>query len=332
MARLTVERKAHLEAILPPLADTQARVRSYMTRADMSQKQFGELIGYSVPAITALLKGSYNQIASSDLGIRYAAEDAMQRHPVGLASNTPAGRLYETENVVQMRRWFEHCHKHRALAFVYGPPGSQKTFVATHLVQEFNRRELSQEPDGACRNRAFYVRASINIHPRDMIAKICVEVGAPTGYSLQRCMSGLRQQLRNTRTVLLLDEMQLCGIPALEALRELNEDGRGIGMLLMGSHGLKKFFDERAAELEQWNSRLDAGIELSGVSDACARAIVELENPDLDADQVNALIEDSRVQDIYSRDRNRKYLSMRRLFKTLAALRQLSTEAQEATQ
>ena len=328
MAKVTEKRRAELTQQLPPQKVTQRRVREYMQMADLPMKQFGELIGYSGHTLTKFLNGRYSDAENSDLLIREACELAMQRHPVGAKTATTNGDMYETENTREIRRLFNHCHEHQALAFVYGPPGSQKTFVFEHLVAEFNRHELNRE---GSRNRAFLVRASVNIQPRDMIARICAEVGAYTGNSLQKCISGLRQRLRDTKTLIVLDEAQLCGISALEALREMHDTKPHIGILLGGSHGLKTFFDTRAAELEQWNSRLDEGVELSGVSDACAHAIIRTECPELEPDQVSMLIEGSRVRDVYSRDRTRTYLNMRRLFKNIKAVRQLSTEAEEAT-
>ena len=327
---ISEERKRHLSAILPPLEQTQARVLEYCSRADITRAQFARMVGYGGSTVQLFLQGRYSEVAASDLALRDAIETYIGLHPlVASTEGADEGRLYETENVQELRRWFEYCQQHRALAFVYGPPGSQKTFVLQHLIAEFNRRELADERS---RNRAYYVRASVNIQPRDMMAKLCTEVGALVYSSMQRCMSSLRQQLTNTQTVIVLDEAQHCGIPALEALRELHDVDPRLGILLAGSHGLKQFFDARAAELEQWNSRLEAGVELSGVSDACAREIIRLECPGLDDDEAAQLIDGSRVADIYSRDRRAKYLSMRRLFKSLANINRLSSEVQEAAQ
>lgn len=327
---ISEQRKADLERRLPPAETTRSRIRQYLLRGDIDQRVFCKSIGYAVPTLTAFMKGTYTNLGnriSSDVLFREAAESYMELHP--LSGADVQGRLYETENVAQMRHWFDFCQQNRALAFVYGPPGSQKTFVFEHLIAEFNRRELALEGSS---NRAYYVRASVNIQPRDMIAKLCVASGAQTFASQQRCMSSLRHHLRETKTVFVLDEAQLCGIPALEALRELHDVDPRIGCLLAGSHTLKKFFDQRAAELEQWNSRLEAGVELGGVSDATARAILQAECPDLDPDQITEMINGSRVQDIYSRDRNRTYLNMRRLFKNIAAVHRLSAEAEGAAQ
>ena len=311
----TREVLAQLENRLPTREVTIERVNLYMQRADMTRRQFAQLCGYSVNALHAFIQGRYNSIASSDAPLRDALESTMARHPVGDTEITAQGKLYETENVQDLREWFEHCHCNRALAFCYGPPGSQKTFVLKHLVATFNRRELSRE---GSKNRAYYVRSSINIGPRDLLAKMCTEAGAISGGTMQKCLTGLRLHLRDTQTVFVIDEAQLLGIPTLEALRELYDEPPRIGVLLAGSHGLKKLFEQRAAELEQWNSRIDAGIELSGVSEARATEIIRAEMPHLSPRTIKGLVDGARVQDAYSRD-HRTYLNVRRLFKNLAA-------------
>lgn len=335
---VSAESAALIESRLPAPEVTRERARAYMGAADLHAAQFAKHVGYSKAALYAFLSDTYttsSRIARTDVMIRFAIEDYIARHPLNLASLTgDAQRLYETENVREIRHWFEHCHENRALAFIYGPPGSQKSFVLQYVIAEFNRRELGRE---ASANRAYYVYVSVDIRPRDLLRKMCAECGAPVGPTVQSCMSSLRHHLRHTQTVFVLDEAQHASIAALEAIRELYDAEPRIGCLLAGSHELKQFFDQRAAELEQWNSRLDAGIELTGVSDECARAIFAVECPELASDQVDELIAGSRVADPYSAKRGHTYLSMRRVFKTIAEIHrnrptQPTTEAPETLQ
>ncbi|HEY4358247.1 MAG TPA: ATP-binding protein [Acidobacteriaceae bacterium] len=323
MGRLTEQRKAELTKSLPAAETTKKTARAYMAAANLGIEQFARLLGYSLSAVEKFTHGDYSRAGTTDLFIREAIEGFMAKHPVGVARTESEGRLYETANVREIRQWFTHCQHKQALAFVYGPPGSQKTFALQHVVAEFNRRELARTSSS---NRAYMVRASINISPRDLIRKICAEVGAPATGGIQRSMDAIRFALRGTRTVIVIDEAQLCGIPALEAVRELNDKPLSLGILLAGSHGLKTFFDQNAHKLEQWNSRMDMGAELSGVSDEDARNIIKAERSDLKQGQITALIAGSRVRDIYSRERDRTYISMRRLFKNLAALNALEAE------
>ena len=256
--------------------------------------------------------------------IREAAENYMDRHPLSAGSGGDA-HLYETENVRQLRYWFELCLEQRLMAVIYGPPGSQKTFVAQHLVAEYNRRELAREGQ---RDRAYLIRSSINIQPRDLLARVCAELGVPQGATLQRCFSSIRMAVRERRILLIFDEAQLLGIPAFEALRELHDMDR-IGLMFLGSHRLRQLFDSRAAELEQFNSRIEDLVELVGVSEDSARAILRIEIEGIDADTTCAAITGCYVDDIYSRVKGAKYLSMRRLFKFIAQYRTQLAEQSE---
>lgn len=312
---LTPAVKERLNAMLPPPEVTRTRLEDYLAKGDLTIAQFGNLCGYSRPAVQAFLSDRYVHVGrSTDVKIREAIEETIRRYPVGVPEVNADGHLYETENVADLRRWFLHCHEHRALAFCYGPPGSQKTFVLKHLVAEFNRAQLQLDQH----NHAFYVRASVRMQPRDLIVKLAVACGATTGGTLQRCLGGVRRELASTQTLFVIDEAQHLSIDCLEALRELHDESPRIGCLLAGSHGLKKLFARRALELEQWNSRLEAGIELAGVSHERAAEIILAEMPHLRASQVQKLIAGAIVPDAYS-SANREYLNVRRLFKNIKA-------------
>jgi DNA transposition AAA+ family ATPase len=315
---VTPEVVARIESTLPPMEMTLQRLNDYLSRADMPVTQFAKMAGRSESAIRLFRAGTYVKYnVRTDVLLRRAIEDTLERHPVGAVETEADGALYETENVADLRKWFTHCHERRALAFCYGPPGSQKTFVLKHLVAEFNRRELVRTD---AHNRAYFIRCSVRLQPRDFLVKLCIAAGAHVGCSLQRCMTALRNHLVGSNTLFVLDEAQYLSIDCLEALRELHDESPRIGALLAGSHNLKQLFDRRAAELEQWNSRIDAGIELTGVSDDRARLILRVELPSLSEKQIDRFIEGARATDAYSRTTH-TYLNVRRLFKNMEAYR-----------
>jgi DNA transposition AAA+ family ATPase len=326
MPPISPENKTALELSLPPVETTIASVRDYIALAGMSQGQFATVVGRSRTAITAFLGGNYGK-RQSDLNLRRRLEDFMRRNPVGVAPTESSGRMYGTENVAQIRAVFDQCHRYDELMFIYGPPGSQKTFVLEHLVAEFNRSQMASEDSRA---QAYFMSAFVGIRPRDMMAEICRAVGAYGSNTLRGCLLSLHQRLRGRKVILVLDEMQHCGIDTLEAVRKLFDMLPELGILIAGSHRLKQLFDTRAVELEQWNSRLDNAVELSGVSEACARAILAAEIPELDDELTGEWIAAATVRDIYSRDANKTYLSVRRLFKSIKTYRRLA-EAEGVT-
>ncbi len=326
--KINDRRRTELEVNLPSAAATRQRLVDHMRGLDLPLPQFAHFVGYSATALRAFLNDRYHEQrgTTSDLLIREALETYLRTN--ALAADTHAqAKLYETENVLQMREWFTRCQQHGYMTVIYGPPGSQKTFVAERLVADFNRAELDRKGSS---DRAYMVRCSIGIRPCDLMAKICRELGLPRVATLQRCLTSIRLALRNRRVLLVIDECQLAGIPALEALRELH-DSDGVGLLLLGSHALRQFFDTRAAELEQFNSRIEDMVELTGVTEASARTIMAAELPDLSRAVAESAIGDAFVPDIYSRVKGKKYCSVRRLFKSIAAYREIQAESLSAT-
>ncbi len=316
--RLSPTQRELREQALPPAEVTRQRARDYMRTVDVTEVRFGTLVGYGRVAINSFLRNAYAGIGS-DVLIREAIERYIERHPIQPTSaGKEAVRLYETENVHQIRSWLERCLKRACMIVGYGPPGSQKTFVAEQLVMEFNRRELGNE---ASTDRVYLVRCSVGIRPRDLLAKICRELGVPAAETIQRCFASLRLAVRGRRVVLIIDEAQLAGIDALEALRELH-DTEGVGLLFLGSHQLNDFFTAKAAMLEQFNSRIEDRAELVGISEGSARAIIEVELPGMPPEVVAEAIRFSFVKDAYSRTKGKQYCSARRLFKTIENLRE----------
>src|ERR1019366_9611530 len=69
--------------------------------------------------------------------------------------------LYETENVRLLRRYFYEALDHGRAYYLYGAPGTQKTYVLQHLIAELNRSEIAKNGEG---RRAYYVYVRQGIH------------------------------------------------------------------------------------------------------------------------------------------------------------------------
>ena len=55
---------------------------------------------------------------------------------------TALGELYETANVRAIRETFQKLLPRPAAYMIYGPPGSQKSYVLEHEIARLNRTEL----------------------------------------------------------------------------------------------------------------------------------------------------------------------------------------------
>ena len=313
--RLKQDQITILEATTPSTADVQTLTRAYLQTAQVSIAELATRIGYHSVTLSQFLNGTYmtNGAVQNDIRVRRALVDFIQAHPIAISTET-VGHLHETSNVQVMRTWFERCLRNRDMAFVYGAPGSQKTFVFEHLIATHNREALA---GGVHASRAFYVYCSEGIKPRELLRKMVHAAAIPSANTILSLKDNLRFHLAGRRAVFVLDEAQHLGISALEHVRELNDRDPQCGILLAGSHRLLQTFQARAAELEQWNSRITKGVELPGITEPEAHQIVLAEMPEISPAQIKQLIESSRAIDVYARGKQNSYISARRLFRQI---------------
>lgn len=313
-----------MESRTLPAPQVRENVQDYLARAQLTQVQLAERIDYSHTALNAFLRGRHiaGNAAASDVRIRTALTDYMAANPVELPTDT-LGRLYETANVKLMRGLFDSCLRDRSMAFCYGAPGSQKTWVFTHLVAEHNRRQLAADRN---QTSAYYVYCSAGSRPTELLRKMCRAAAIAPGRSIHASIANLRWELHGRPSLFVLDEAQHLPIPTLEIVRELNDCEPHCGILLAGSHDLAQTFRERAAHLEQWNSRISAGVKLPGMTAPEAIEIIAAELGRQSPEQVTKLLNLATVADAYHdgpRTRGQKtysYISARRLFNDLARI------------
>jgi len=301
-------------------------LRNYLEAAHLSVPIFAAYINYSHVTIRAFLSNRYWKVGGSDKNIKKAVRAFLDANPI-LATPENQGRFYQTENVATLQKWFAHClaiesGRGRMVA-VYSGPGGQKTFISENLVARFNQDNIAN-PD---RPRAFHLYCSQDITPGQLVIKIMHTAGIANSGVLQKNLAALRYSLRNRRVLFIFDEAQHLSIPCLEIIRELNDLRPYFGVMLLGSHKLRLLFDQRAAEMEQWNSRLTASIELPGIGLECARHILLEELSELAAvtplsdRRIDTLLKSCYADDIYSREK-KTYLSARRLFRSIEKIKE----------
>lgn len=297
-------------------------VRHYLAAAHLSVPMLAQYINYSQVTLHHFLSGRYFHVGGSDKNIRKALRKFMDTNPI-VATPENQGKFYPTENVATLQKWFAHClavesGRGRMVA-CYSGPGGQKTFISENLVARFNQDNVAN-PD---RPRAFHIYCSQGITPGQLVIKIMATAGIGSSNSIQRNLASLRFVFRSRRVLLIFDEAQHLSIACLEIIRELNDLRPYFGVMLLGSHKLRELFDHKAAEMEQWNSRMTASIELPGIGMECARQIVQEELGgliELSEKRVEKLLRSSYADDIYSREK-RTYLSARRLFRSIEQIK-----------
>src|ERR1700687_1364790 len=104
-------------------------VRNFMARTDTSAAELGDRVGKARSTINLFIQGRWDTHGNGRNWKFLAAHlvEYVQRHPI---NPMPAmrGRMFETENYRRIHNYF--CAGLRGqVCLLYGPPGTQKTFV-----------------------------------------------------------------------------------------------------------------------------------------------------------------------------------------------------------
>lgn len=221
------------------------------------------------------------------------------------------GKLYPTENARLLRRYFYEALDHRRAYYVYGAPGTQKTYVLQQLIAELNRSEVAKNGRG---RRAYYVYVRQGIRSLDLMKRVAESCGAIGVGAIDRILRNLRFDLGERTVLLVFDEAQHLSLECLETIRELLDQPPHCGLLFAGTHELEEIFTRQAVELEQWRSRFHAGQALPGISEEEAAEIVHSElGGELSHRKMQKLISKSRISDLRGGGKH-TYVSARRLF------------------
>ena len=210
-----------------------------------------------------------------------------------------------------LRRYFHEALDHRRAYYLYGAPGTQKTYVLQHLIAELNRSEIAKNGEG---RRAYYIYVRQGIRSLDLMKRVAESCGAIGLGTVDRILRNLRFDLSQRKVLLVFDEAQHLSIECLETIQELLDLPPHCGLLFAGTHELEEIFTRQALELEQWRSRFHAGQALPGISEDEASEIVHSElGRELSQQKIQRLISKSRITDLRNGGKY-TYVSARRLF------------------
>ena len=322
MALSKARRRELLAESLPEANEVRLELQDYLGRTGMAPPDFAHRINYSRVAVYNFLSGRYHLISSNDSLIRAAIRDFIAAHPI-VTPLISTGKLYETQNVRLLRKYFDEALNHRRAYYLYGAPGTQKTYVLQHLIAELNRSEIAKNGAG---RRAYYVYVRQGIHSLDLMKRVAESCGALGIGTVDRILRNLRFDLSQRKVLLVFDEAQHLSIECLETLRELLDQPPHCGLLFAGSHELEAIFTRQALELEQWRSRFHAAQSLPGISEEEAAEIIHSElGWQLSQGKVRKLISKSKITDLRNGGQH-TYVSARRLFWVIRELQATNGE------
>ena len=317
------QHKSALELEAPERERVRSRLQDYLSRTGMESTDFAHRISYSKTSLAFFMRDEYHRISGSSTAIRAAIEGFIDSHPID-APTELVGVVYDTANVRAIRDTFQQLLRRPTAYMIYGPPGSQKSFVLEHEIARLNREELRKKGIG---RRAYYVYAQEQMSPPQMMKEIAIACGAPCAGDKSRIARNLAFEFVGRRVLLVIDEAQHLDLHCLEALRLLLDRPPYFSLLLAGSHDLKISFDRLSARLEQWNSRIIRKVCLPGVTREEAEGIIRREAGSLlsgvDArvaeKKIAGLIASSTSKDAF--ENGRPYINVRTLTNALCAVR-----------
>jgi len=326
MALSQTERRGLLEASLPESRALREELQDYLARTGLEAGDFARRINYSGVSLRFFLAGRYQKVAGNDGAIRKAIGEFISAHPIACESEAEDGRMYVTENVRLLRKYFYAALDQGRAYYEYGPPGTQKTYIVQRLIAELNEREVAKNGSG---RRALYVYCRARIRPTDLMKRIAESGGVITTGNADRILRNFRFDFRGRRTLIVFDEAQHLDNDCLETVRELIDRPPHAGLLFLGSHNLKQIFQQ--FELEQWRSRLHAGKALPGISDEEAREIILQElGGGHSAAKIARMIDSTRVPD-GRQGKDFTYISARKLFWSIRDIKEALVGTQRAT-
>src|SRR5665811_267668 len=184
MALSYAVRRQLLEASLPESTEVRLELQDYLARTGMTPSDFARRINYARETVYQFLNGHYSRISSNDGLIRTAIRDFIAAHPIASPAIS-SGKLYETENARLLRQYFYEALDHGRAYYLYGAPGTQKTYVLQHLIAELNRSEIAKNGEG---RGAYYVYVRQGIHSLDLMKRVAQSCGA-IGMGTRCCWS-----------------------------------------------------------------------------------------------------------------------------------------------
>lgn len=292
------------------LADeTRQMVRAYQARTGISIGQIGRIAGCAFQTIKQFMAGCYPH---PDESLARQIRKALEKNPPEIAD--VEGKLYRTDNVRILDEQLEAARE-GALSLIYGPPGTQKSFVFQRRVAEALRAAGLRAPSIS------YIYASAIMSRKSLaqeIARQFVIYSRGSAHQMVRnTIFALRR--RQQRPVLIVDEAQHFGteLELLEVLREL-VDLAGIGLIVAGHDRLEQIFDPDRSPLEQFVQRFDYRLRLPGLSEKEVREIATAELGQLKERTLGEILKQSEARDRQTRT---SYYSARYLFKVIAQIR-----------
>jgi type II secretory pathway predicted ATPase ExeA len=276
MSRIPASELRRLEAVeAPEHSEVLERANEFVARRGISIGTFADLVGIGQSTMNIWSRDAYDAVSPTQRSTAYIDARVwtyITRH-WPRPDETSMEEILETQGFRKIRECIEQAVEVGANSLIYGPPSSEKSFVAEQIAAQYRaagRRDLIYISCGAtdysplslfkdlAREAEVWMRST---RTRDYVEAIVEEFHS-----------------RESLPAIILDEAQSIAPEALETLRlgiyertkRNRPDGsrRGSGMVILGSHTLYSRFvhPARRFQFEQFLSRISYRVHLEGMS------------------------------------------------------------------
>ncbi len=259
------------EKVIPiTSADVRPSVDEAMARDGLSQTAVARESGLSTSAVSQYLAGNYKgNIAAVERKLAKWLEARNRRTSV-LAAMIPEAGFFEGPAASRILAALQYSQQANDMVQVIGGPGVGKTRTAREYASRNpNCWVATMWPDCAGLGMA--------------LTEVCEAVGVPSeyGHSARAMARDIRNKIRGTHGLLILDEVQHLGLPAIEEMRSIH-DATEIGIAFLGSYtfqarisGQKNTADKSRARTAQIMSRFGMRVSILRPSNEDVEAMLD---------------------------------------------------------
>jgi len=226
-----VSERAEVQAVL-------GRWRSYMARAELSQKAAARKLGCSASVLSQLLAGKYPGNVA-----RMCEEMVRVMRRAGKRARRPKRPAYrETPTSQRIKDAILDAHVEGVIVCILGKSGVGKTEAA--------RDYCDHEPT------AIYLEGGPKAAPNAVLKRLAAALGMDVRGQTWELRQRIAEQLAATDRVVILDEVDYVGEDTLQTLR-LIQDNSHVGLVVLGTPAyLIRLHGRRSATIDQWLSRI----------------------------------------------------------------------------
>lgn len=239
----------------------QARIAlsTYITKHKLTQGEAAKRLGYSGGAVSQFLRGQYpgnSEEVCTRVEELVAREATRQELP-----RVAGGSWRGTAIAEQVYGGLQWCHQRRRLGLITGDAGLGKTTALERYCEE-HRSALLLRADMTCARPHYLLRA------------LGAALGARVPSDQFAAAIAVRDALRGTDRLVIIDEAQRLSAAGLEAIRDLH-DGSGVGVVLCGNQAVQAgVYGSGQAAFAQHFSRL--GLHIAVKNDQITAGDVEM--------------------------------------------------------